>query len=97
MHAYTLQPAYWGDDYAFMGDNGTPGHPDSMASNRTESFGAAATCLAALAIEHKYQMPKGGYLELHIDNLEVVNRIKFGMDCQMKAEKHMKADYDIWK
>ena len=66
-HAYTLQPACRGDDHAFMGDNGTPGHPESMASNRTESFGAAAICLAALAIEHKYQIPKGGYLVLHID------------------------------
>jgi hypothetical protein len=96
-HAYTIQPACRGDDNAVSGSNITPGHPSSITSNRSESFGAAAICLIALAVEFKYNITQGGYLELHIDNLEVVNRIKFGMDRSMQAEKHMKSDYDIWK
>ena len=58
-HAYTLQPCCCGDDNAFKGDNGTPGHPNSMASNRTESFRVAAILLVALAIKFKYDVQDG--------------------------------------
>ena len=96
-HAHMLQPQCRGSDNAFKGDNGTLGHPDSIASNWTESFGAASILLVALAIEFKYDVQEGGYLLLHIDNMEVVNQIKFGMDRAMNSDKHLKTDYDIWK
>jgi hypothetical protein len=37
-----------------------------------------------------------GFVLLHIDNTEVVNRIKCGVDDRMVADKHTKTDFDMW-
>ena len=41
-------------------------------------------------------MEATGYLLLHIDNMEVVNRTKHGVDDAMSADKHVKTDFDVW-
>ena len=33
---------------------------------------------------------------MHIDNEEVVNRIKYGVPDAMSAEKFTKKDFDVW-
>ena len=47
------------------------------------------------ALEYKYGT-NGGYVLLHIDNQEVVNRIKYGVPDEMAAEKFTKTDIDVW-
>ena len=33
---------------------------------------------------------------MHIDNMEVVNRTKYGVNDLMSAEKYVKTDFDVW-
>ena len=78
-HAYTLRSFCTGDDNAITGDAATPGHPDTISSLRSEHFGALAILIVTLALEWKYSLEATGHLLLHIDNMEVVNRTKYGV------------------
>ena len=96
-HAYTIRTRCTGDDNAITGDAVTPGHPDTISSLRSEQYGALATLVILLAIEWKYSVESTGYLLIHIDNMEVVNRTKYGVTESMSAEKLAKTDFDVWK
>ena len=95
-HAYTLRTRCTGNDNAITGDAATPGHPDTISSLRSEHFGALAILILLLAVEWKYSIESTGFLLIHIDNMEVVNRIKYGVDECFSAEKHAKTDFDVW-
>jgi hypothetical protein len=95
-HAYAIQTNCKGDDNCITGDAVTPGHPDTISSLRSEHYGAMAILLVILAIEWKYSIRHTGFILLHIDNTEVVNRIKYGVDNRMAADKHSKTDFDVW-
>ena len=95
-HAYTLRTNCTGDDRAITGNATTPGHPDTISSLQAEHFGAMAISLIVLAIEWKYSIGDTGFLLLHVDNTEVVNRIKYGVNRHMSADNHAKTDFDIW-
>ena len=96
-HAYTLRSHCTGNDEAISGSATTPGHPDTISSLRTEHYGALAVVLVVMAIEWKYSIGKTGYVTIHIDNSEVVNRTKFGVSDGMSADKHAATDFDVWK
>ena len=95
-HAYTIRTHCSGNDKHLSGNAVTPGHPDTISSLRSEHYGAMAILLLLLAIEWKYEVEATGYIVLHIDNMEVVNRTKFGVPACMSADKHAKTDFDIW-
>jgi hypothetical protein len=96
-HAYTLRSYCTGCDEAISGSATTPGHPDTISSLRAEHYGALATLLVLLALEWKYSIEATGYITLHIDNLEVVNRTKFGVCDTMAADKYASTDFDVWQ
>jgi hypothetical protein len=96
-HAYTIQTYCSGNDKCISGAAVMPGHPGTISSLRAEHYGAMAILLLTLAIEWKYSIGGYGFLLLHIDNTEVVNRIKYGVDDRMAADKHSKTDFDVWK
>ena len=95
-HAYTLRSFCTGNDKTITGDAATPGYPDTISSLRSEHFGALAILIVTLALEWKYSLEATGHLLLHIDNMEVVNRTKYGVDDAMSADKHVKTDFDVW-
>ena len=95
-HAYTLRSYCTGNDKAITGDAATPGNPDTISSLRSEHFGALAIMVIMLALEWKYSLEATGHILLHIDNMEVVNRTKYGVDDAMAADKHIKTDFDVW-
>ena len=95
-HAYTLRTKCDDDDLAISGDATTPGHPDDISSLRSESYGGLACLILTWALEYKYEIVTGGYVLLHIDNEEVVKRIKYGVPDAMAAEKFTKTDFDVW-
>ena len=90
-HAYTIRSFCTGTDNHVSGDAVTPGHPDTISSLRSEHYGALAILLIVLAIEWKYSLEATGYIVLHIDNMEVVNRTKFGVPMSMSA--HFQEEY----
>lgn len=96
-HAYTLRTACNDTDMMIVGDALTPGAPDTISSLRAEHYGAMAIVIMILAIEWKYDLENSGYVLLHIDNMEVVNRVRHGVAENMSADKHTKTDFDIWK
>jgi len=49
-----------------------------------------------MALEWKYSIEATGHILLHIDNMEVVNRTKYGVDDAMSADKHTKTDFGVW-
>ena len=95
-HAYTIQTYCTGNDKAISGDAATPGHPGTISSLRSEHYGALAILILTLVIEWKYNIRTNGFILLHIDNTEVVNRVKYGVDERMSADKHSKTDFDVW-
>jgi hypothetical protein len=96
-HAYTIQTNCSGQDKFISGSAVTPGHPGTISSLRSEHYGVMATLLLTLAIEWKYSIGDTGFVLLHIDNMEVVNRTKYGIDDRMSADKHSKTDFDVWQ
>ena len=95
-HAYTLRTKCEDGDLAITGDAATPGNPSDISSLRPESYGGLACLILIWAIEYKYGIQSSGYVLLHIDNQEVVNRIKYGVPDAMAAEKFTKTDFDVW-
>ena len=96
-HSFTVLPKCVGGCNSIEGDSVTPGKPSLMSSLRCENFGALACALIVLAIEFKYDIQKGGYLQMHIDNMEVVNRTKLGIDAHLATDKCIKTDFDVWR
>ena len=94
-HAYTVRTLCEDTDAAILGDAVTPGNPADISSLRSESYGGLACLILTWALEYKYGT-NGGYVLLHIDNQEVVNRIKYGVPDEMAAEKFTKTDFDVW-
>jgi hypothetical protein len=95
-HAYTIRTKCSGDDKAITGDAVTPGNSDTISSLRSEHYGVMAALIILLAIEWKYSITATGCILMHIDNMEVVNRTKYGVSDKMAAEKHVKTDFDVW-
>ena len=94
-HAYTLRTQCEDHEDAILGDASTPGNPNDISSPRPESDGGLACMIMTWAIEYKYET-SGGYILLHIDNEEVVNRLKYGVPDAMAAKKSTKTDFDVW-
>ena len=94
-HAYTVRTLCEDTDAAILGDAVTPGNPADISSLQSESYGGLACLIMTWALEYKYGTT-GGYILLHIDNQEVVNRIKYGVSDEMAAEKFTKTDFDVW-
>ena len=95
-HSYTIRTKCSGEDNAISGDAVTPGNPDTISSLRSEHFGVLAALILLLAVEWKHSIEPTGCILMHIDNMEVVNRTKYGVNDLMSAEKYVKTDFDVW-
>ena len=95
-HSYILLPRCEGGCQSIEGNSSTPGLPRLMSSLRCENYGALACALIILAIEFKFNISSGGYLQMHIDNMEVVNRTKYGIDAHMASDRCIRTDFDVW-
>ena len=94
-HAYTLRTQCEDHNDAILGDASTSGNPNDISSLRPESYGGLACMILTWAIEYKYGT-SGGYILMHIDNEELVKRLKCGVPDAMVAEKCTKTDFDVW-
>ena len=68
-HEFIVLPECTGDAQSIEGDSVTPGQPNLVSSLQCENFGALACALIVLAVEFKYSVPPGEYVQMHIDNM----------------------------